>query len=66
MDRPLTCSPATPVLYSWVAANFAGHTKKVTMNALLLMYKTLLNKLQIKADVFDAGLFVLEISLVRF
>lgn len=28
---------ALPVMYSWVAANFAGHTKKVTMNAVLLM-----------------------------
>jgi len=28
---------ALPMLYSWVAANFAGHTKKVTMNAVLLM-----------------------------
>jgi predicted MFS family arabinose efflux permease len=26
-----------PLLYSWVAANYAGHTKKVTMNAVLLM-----------------------------
>ncbi|KAF2727863.1 allantoin permease [Polyplosphaeria fusca] len=26
-----------PLLYSWSAANFAGHTKKVTMNAILLM-----------------------------
>lgn len=26
-----------PLLYSWVAANTAGHTKKVTMNAILLM-----------------------------
>lgn len=26
-----------PLIYSWVAANFAGHTKKVTMNAILLM-----------------------------
>jgi predicted MFS family arabinose efflux permease len=26
-----------PLLYSWVAANIAGHTKKVTMNAILLM-----------------------------
>lgn len=26
-----------PLLYSWVAANVAGHTKKVTMNAILLM-----------------------------
>ncbi|RMZ73477.1 major facilitator superfamily transporter [Pyrenophora seminiperda CCB06] len=25
-----------PLLYSWVAANIAGHTKKVTMNAVLL------------------------------
>lgn len=25
------------LLYSWVAANYAGHTKKVTMNAVLLM-----------------------------
>lgn len=27
----------TAVIYSWVAANFAGHTKKVTANAVLLM-----------------------------
>jgi len=26
-----------PLLYSWVAANYAGHTKKVVMNAVLLM-----------------------------
>jgi len=26
-----------PLLYSWVGANYAGHTKKVTMNATLLM-----------------------------
>lgn len=26
-----------PLLYAWVAANIAGHTKKVTMNAILLM-----------------------------
>ncbi|KAK3112732.1 hypothetical protein LTR53_010680 [Teratosphaeriaceae sp. CCFEE 6253] len=26
-----------PLNYSWVAANYAGHTKKVTMNAILLM-----------------------------
>lgn len=26
-----------PLLYSWVGANFAGHTKKVTMNATLLI-----------------------------
>ncbi|KAF2844824.1 MFS general substrate transporter [Plenodomus tracheiphilus IPT5] len=26
-----------PLLYSWVSANVAGHTKKVTMNAILLM-----------------------------
>lgn len=26
-----------PLLYSWVAANYAGHTKKVTMNATLLV-----------------------------
>lgn len=26
-----------PLLYSWVAANIAGHTKKATMNAILLM-----------------------------
>jgi MFS family permease len=26
-----------PLLYSWVAANIAGHTKKVCMNAILLM-----------------------------
>ncbi|KKY21078.1 putative allantoate permease [Phaeomoniella chlamydospora] len=26
-----------PLLYSWCGANFAGHTKKVTMNAILLM-----------------------------
>lgn len=26
-----------PLLYSWVGSNFAGHTKKVTMNATLLI-----------------------------
>ncbi|CAK4034370.1 major facilitator superfamily transporter [Lecanosticta acicola] len=26
-----------PLLYSWVAANYAGHSKKVTMNAVLLI-----------------------------
>ncbi|KAL8738517.1 MAG: hypothetical protein Q9190_007990, partial [Brigantiaea leucoxantha] len=26
-----------PLLYSWVGANYAGHTKKVMMNAVLLM-----------------------------
>lgn len=26
-----------PLVYAWVAANYAGHTKKVTMNAILLM-----------------------------
>ncbi|KAK4985120.1 hypothetical protein LTR50_006180 [Elasticomyces elasticus] len=26
-----------PLNYSWVAANYAGHTKKITMNAILLM-----------------------------
>ncbi|EOD48648.1 putative allantoate permease protein [Neofusicoccum parvum UCRNP2] len=26
-----------PLMYAWVAANFAGHTKKVTMNAVLLI-----------------------------
>lgn len=26
-----------PLIYSWVSANYAGHTKKVTMNAVLLM-----------------------------
>ncbi|KAI9730684.1 MAG: hypothetical protein M1834_005652 [Cirrosporium novae-zelandiae] len=26
-----------PLLYSWVGCNYAGHTKKVTMNAVLLM-----------------------------
>jgi uncharacterized membrane protein YoaK (UPF0700 family) len=32
-----TIGASLPLLYSWVAANFAGHTKKVTMNAVLLM-----------------------------
>jgi hypothetical protein len=26
-----------PLIYSWIAANYSGHTKKVTMNAILLM-----------------------------
>ncbi|KAK1091565.1 hypothetical protein LTR48_006049, partial [Friedmanniomyces endolithicus] len=26
-----------PLLYSWVSANYGGHSKKVTMNAILLM-----------------------------
>lgn len=32
-----TIGATLPLIYSWVAANFAGHTKKVTMNAILLM-----------------------------
>ena len=28
---------ALPLNYAWVAANYAGHTKKITMNAVLLM-----------------------------
>jgi len=32
-----TIGASLPLIYSWVAANFAGHTKKVTMNAILLM-----------------------------
>lgn len=32
-----TIGATLPLQYSWVAANYAGHTKKVTMNALLLM-----------------------------
>lgn len=32
-----TIGAALPLLYAWVAANFAGHTKKVTINAILLM-----------------------------
>lgn len=32
------CIYASPaMLYAWVAANYAGHTKKVTMNAVVLM-----------------------------
>ncbi|KAI1621236.1 major facilitator superfamily domain-containing protein [Exophiala viscosa] len=30
-------SLALPLLYSWVTANYAGHSKKITMNAILLM-----------------------------
>lgn len=33
----LTYTPGTPIIYSWVAANIAGHTKKITVNAMLLM-----------------------------
>ncbi|SMR50892.1 unnamed protein product [Zymoseptoria tritici ST99CH_1E4] len=32
-----TIGASLPLLYSWVSANYAGHTKKVTMNAILLM-----------------------------
>jgi hypothetical protein len=32
-----TGGAALPLFYSWAAANFAGHTKKVTINAILLM-----------------------------
>ncbi|KIX95093.1 uncharacterized protein Z520_09009 [Fonsecaea multimorphosa CBS 102226] len=32
-----TIPASTPLIYSWVAGNFAGHTKKVTANAVLLM-----------------------------
>ncbi|PON30922.1 major facilitator superfamily transporter [Trichoderma gamsii] len=28
---------SAPIVYSWVAANFAGHTKKTMMNALIMM-----------------------------
>jgi sugar phosphate permease len=30
-------SASLPLIYSWVAANVAGHSKKVTVNAILLM-----------------------------
>ncbi|KAL7796320.1 major facilitator superfamily domain-containing protein [Trichoderma afarasin] len=32
-----TIPSTTPIIYSWVAANIAGHTKKITVNAMLLM-----------------------------
>lgn len=32
-----TIGASLPLIYSWVAANCAGHTKKVVMNAILLM-----------------------------
>ncbi|PSK60358.1 High-affinity nicotinic acid transporter [Elsinoe australis] len=32
-----TVGASLPLLYSWVSANYAGHTKKVCMNAVLLM-----------------------------
>ncbi|KAL7904995.1 major facilitator superfamily domain-containing protein [Trichoderma velutinum] len=32
-----TIPSSTPIIYSWVAANIAGHTKKITVNAILLM-----------------------------
>jgi hypothetical protein len=32
-----TVGSTLPLLYSWITANFGGHTKKVTMNAIVLM-----------------------------
>ncbi|KAJ5602277.1 hypothetical protein N7510_011811 [Penicillium lagena] len=32
-----TVGSTMPMIYSWITANFAGHTKKLTMNALVLM-----------------------------
>ncbi|KAH8891611.1 MFS general substrate transporter [Thozetella sp. PMI_491] len=32
-----TIPSTTPIIYSWVAANFAGHTKKTMINAIIMM-----------------------------
>ncbi|OAG42372.1 hypothetical protein AYO21_03248 [Fonsecaea monophora] len=32
-----TVGATLPLLYSWITSNYAGHTKKITMNALVLM-----------------------------
>lgn len=32
-----TCGAALPLLYSWITANYAGHSKKTTMSAIVLM-----------------------------
>ncbi|EXJ59209.1 hypothetical protein A1O7_06641 [Cladophialophora yegresii CBS 114405] len=32
-----TVGATLPLLYSWITSNYAGHTKKVTMNAIVLM-----------------------------
>jgi hypothetical protein len=32
-----TIGTSLPLIYSWVSANYSGHTKKVIMNAVLLM-----------------------------
>ncbi|KAH8805071.1 major facilitator superfamily domain-containing protein [Xylogone sp. PMI_703] len=32
-----TVGSTLPLLYSWITSNFAGHTKKITMNAIVLM-----------------------------
>jgi hypothetical protein len=32
-----TIGATLPLIYSWVATNYSGHIKKVTMNAILLM-----------------------------
>lgn len=35
--QTILMTPALPILYAWVTANYAGHSKKITMNAILLM-----------------------------
>ncbi|KAK5154397.1 hypothetical protein LTS14_006532 [Recurvomyces mirabilis] len=32
-----TVGASLPLMYSWIGANYSGHTKKVTMNAIVLM-----------------------------
>ncbi|KIW31642.1 hypothetical protein, variant [Cladophialophora immunda] len=32
-----TVGATLPLLYSWITSNYAGHTKKITMNAIVLM-----------------------------
>jgi len=32
-----TCGASLPLLYSWITANYAGHSKKTTMSAIVLM-----------------------------
>lgn len=42
----MSCSgPALPLMYALAGANVAGHTKKVTMNAVLLMVGNILGPL---------------------
>jgi MFS family permease len=56
-----------PLIFSWVAANYAGHTKKVTMNAILLMSNGLGNiigPLTFTGDTASTGYIPAKIAIM--